>query len=130
MMPKLRLSGAYDPWDVTEDYKDVIRDFCNDLGYELGSTKISDHPCGELVIFINGVYSGYLDDYITHGKEWFLDSEYLEYLRDYDDYQEWLTAHGHCDQGSWDCPDEEDCPHKSSHLAVVTNTLTFELEEK
>ncbi len=128
-MPKLNLPENYDPWDVTEDYKSIVRDFCHDLGYELGITKISDHPCGELVIFISGVYSGYLDDYINHGKTWFLDSEYLEDLRDYNDYQEWLSSHGHCDQASWECPDEEDCPYKNGHIVPVTNLLGVHLKE-
>lgn len=30
----------------------------------------------------------------------------------YYEYQLWIQAHAHCDQGSWDCPDPEDCPHK------------------
>lgn len=27
-------------------------------------------------------------------------------------YQLWTKAHAHCDQVSWDCPDEQDCPYK------------------
>lgn len=30
----------------------------------------------------------------------------------YDKYVTWITDHTHCDTGSWDCPDEEDCPWK------------------
>ncbi|AUR94329.1 hypothetical protein NVP1193O_198 [Vibrio phage 1.193.O._10N.286.52.C6] len=30
----------------------------------------------------------------------------------YYEYQLWIQAHGHCGTGSWDCPDENDCPWK------------------
>ncbi|AUR86348.1 hypothetical protein NVP1084O_141 [Vibrio phage 1.084.O._10N.261.49.F5] len=30
----------------------------------------------------------------------------------YEEYKEWLNSHGHCDQASWDCPDENNCPFK------------------
>lgn len=34
----------------------------------------------------------------------------------YNEYLEWLTDHGHCEQPTWDCPDEDDCPWKSGHF--------------
>ena len=29
----------------------------------------------------------------------------------YAEYNLWLEKHLHCDQASWNCPDESDCPH-------------------
>ena len=28
----------------------------------------------------------------------------------YEEYLLWIKSHGHCETGSWDCPDEGDCP--------------------
>ena len=30
-------------------------------------------------------------------------------------YKAWLESHLHCDEGSWNCPDEEDCPHNRGY---------------
>ena len=43
-------------------------------------------------------------------------------------YQLWLSDHGHCDQASWECPDEEDCPYKNGHIEPVTNLLGVHLK--
>ena len=32
----------------------------------------------------------------------------------YYEYQSWLEEHLHCDQESWTCPNELDCPYRSS----------------
>lgn len=108
------LEGAtiYDWFDVTEDYLHIVHQLCIDLHYTQGSVRISDSPCGELVIFHRGNYAGYLDDYLNFGKDWFLDKGGCTTSQEYDNFKVWQEAHAHCDQGSWDCPDPEDCPHK------------------
>lgn len=58
----------------------------------------------EVCIYIKGKWSGYLSSAYSY-RNGGSDSQYSEYL-------EWITAHGHCETGSWDCPDEEDCPWK------------------
>lgn len=50
--------------------------------------------------------SGYCD-----GQDWFCQDGVCPTCN-YDKYLKWITAHGHCETGSWDCPDEGDCPWK------------------
>lgn len=38
----------------------------------------------------------------------------------YREYLSWLDKHRHCDVASWECPDENDCPHKRLVAWVVT----------
>lgn len=33
----------------------------------------------------------------------------------YQKYKLWLDKHLHCDQESWVCPDENDCPHNRDY---------------
>lgn len=35
------------------------------------------------------------------------------------EYQLWMEAHAHCDEPTWDCPDEEDCPHRMGLLGML-----------
>lgn len=44
----------------------------------------------------------------------------------YYEYQLWTQAHRHCDIPSWDCPDEDDCPH-SKILAQSETTTSNEI---
>jgi hypothetical protein len=45
------------------------------------------------------------------GKDWFCQDGVCPTCN-YNKYLKWITDHGHCETGSWDCPDEEDCPWK------------------
>lgn len=40
----------------------------------------------------------------------------------YREYIKWLESHLHCDTGSWDCPDENNCPHKKGGVSWVMNS--------
>ena len=71
--------------DERRDFKQEIHWIANTLGISCNRIHIDgEHPVGEDVIFIDGVYNGYLDqefyDYMIHG------------LDPYDDYARWIDT--------------------------------------
>lgn len=74
-------------WLVEErrDFKQEIHWIATTLGISARRIEIdAEHPVGEDVIFIDGVYNGYLDqqfyDYMTHGVD------------EYGDYADWIAS--------------------------------------
>lgn len=70
----------------SRDFTQEIAFISNLLHIKSGRIRISaDHPCGEDVIFIDGVYNGYLDsDFYSFMDNWY---------DPYGDYEQWIAEY-------------------------------------
>lgn len=94
-----------------EDYIDhfipyATKKVSTKLGIPIDKVKIVwNNTELEYCIYIDGKWCGYYN--LDENDNLCQDCNYYE-------YNTWLEVHRHCDIGSWDCPDPEDCPHKKN----------------